>query len=149
MKVIFLQDVKGSGKKGEIKEVKDGFARNCLISKNLAVEATPHNLNLLEGQKASAQHKIDVEIAAAKETAQKLDGKTINITAKGGVSGKLFGTVTGKDISQQIKKQLACDVEKKKIVIGEIKSFGAFQAEAKLYQGVNAKFTVLVSEQEQ
>lgn len=146
MKVILLQDVKGTGLKGEIKEVKDGFARNCLIGKGLAVEATPKNMNLLEGQKASAQHKIDVDIANAKEIAAKIDGKTINIAAKGGANGKLFGAITSKDISMQIKKQFGCDVDKKKIVANDIKTFGNFNAEAKLYTNVTAKFTVIVTE---
>lgn len=148
MKVILLQDVKGTGLKGEIKEVKDGFARNCLIGKGLAVEATAKNMNLLEGQKASAQHKIDVDIANAKEIAAKIDGKTVNISAKGGANGKLFGAITSKDISMQIKKQFGCDVDKKKIVANDIKAFGNFNAEAKLYTNVSAKFTVIVTEQE-
>ncbi len=147
MKVILLEDVKGTGKKGEIKEVKDGYARNCLISKKLAVEATAANMNLLEGQKASAQHKIDVEIANAKETAAKIEGKTIKIMAKGGTSGRLFGAVTAKDISAQIKKQLKCDIDKRKLVLdSEIKTFGGFGAEARLYNGVSAKFTVMVEQ---
>ncbi len=147
MKVILLEDVKGTGKKGEIKEVKDGYARNCLIAKKLAVEATAANMNLLEGQKASAQHKIDVEIANAKEIASKIDGKTVKIMAKGGTSGRLFGTVTAKDISAQIKKQFNCDIDKRKLVIdSEIKTFGGFGAEARLYNGVTAKFTVMVEQ---
>lgn len=147
MKVILIEDVKGTGKKGEIKEVKDGYARNCLIAKKLAVEATPQNMNMLEGQKASAQHKIDVEISNAKAVAEKLEGKTVKIIGKGGTSGKLFGSVTGKDISLQIKKQFGLDVDKRKLALGsEIKTFGAFGAEARLYNGVTAKFTVMVEE---
>lgn len=147
MKVILLEDVKGTGKKGEIKEVKDGYARNCLIGKKLAVEATAANMNLLEGQKASAQHKLDVEIASAKELAAKLEGKTVNIKAKGGANGRLFGSITGKDIAAQLKKQFNCDVDKRKIAVnGDIKTFGGYQAEAKLYNGVSAKFTVMVEE---
>ena len=143
MKIILLEDVKGTGKKGEIKEVKDGYARNCLIAKKLAVEATAANMNLLEGQKASAQHKIDVEIANAKE----IEGKTVKIMAKGGTSGRLFGAITAKDISAQIKKQLNCDIDKRKLVLdSEIKTFGGFGAEAKLYNGVSAKFTVMVEQ---
>ncbi len=147
MKVILIEDVKGTGKKGEIKEVKDGYARNCLIAKKLAVEATPQNMNMLEGQKASAQHKIDVEISNAKAVAEKLEGKTVKIIGKGGTSGKLFGSVTGKDISLQIKKQFGLDVDKRKLALdSEIKTFGAFGAEARLYNGVTAKFTVMVEE---
>ncbi len=148
MKVILLQDVQGTGKKGDIKEVKDGYARNCLIAKKLAVEATPQNINLLEGQKASAQHKIDVEIANAKSIAEKLEGKTVKIVTKGGAGGKLFGSITGKDISLQLKKQFGLDVDKRKLALQtDIKTFGAFGVEAKLYSGVSAKFTVLVEEE--
>lgn len=147
MKVILLDDVKGTGKKGDIKEVKDGYARNCLIAKKLAVEATAANMNLLEGQKASAQHKIDVEIANAKELASKLEGKTVKISAKRGANGRLFGSITGKDIAAQLKKQFNCDVDKRKLVLeNEIKAFGGYNVEAKLYSGVSAKFTVIVEE---
>lgn len=145
MKVILLQDVQGTGKKGEVKEVKDGYARNCLIKKGLAQEATNANLNLLQGQKDSAQHKIDVEIANAKDTASKLDGKTVVVTAKAGQNDRLFGTVTSKEVSASIKKSLGLDVDKKKINISmKIEGFGDFAAEARLYSGVIAKFTVSV-----
>lgn len=147
MKVILLQDVAGSGKKGDVKEVKDSYARNCLIKKGLAVEATNENLNHLEGQKASAQHKIDVEAANARKIKEALDGKTLKTTAKAGQGGKLFGSVTGKDISALIKKELGFDVDKKKIVTKtEIKSFGTFSVEAKLFTGITASFSVSVSE---
>ncbi len=149
MKVILLEDVKGTGKKGEIKEVKDGYANNCLIKKGLAKEATAHNLNLLQGQKDSAQHKIDVEIAAAKDIAEKLEGKTVCVTAKAGQNGRLFGTVTSKEVSAAIKQSLGLDVDKKKINIAlKIEGFGDFAAEARLYAGVSAKFTVSVKEEQ-
>lgn len=145
MKVILLQDVQGTGKKGEVKEVKDGYARNCLIKKGLAQEATNANLNLLQGQKDSAQHKLDVEIANAKDIAGKLEGKTITVTAKAGQNGRLFGTVTSKEVSAAIKQSLGLDVDKKKIGIAmKIEGFGDFSAEARLYAGVLAKFTVSV-----
>lgn len=145
MKVILLQDVQGTGKKGEVKEVKDGYARNCLIKKGLAQEATNANLNILQGQKDSAQHKIDVEVANAKDTAEKLDGKTVTVNAKAGQNGRLFGTVTSKEIAAAIKQSLGLDVDKKKITIGmKIEGFGDFAAEARLYAGVSAKFTVSV-----
>lgn len=145
MKVILLQDVQGTGKKGEIKEVKDGYARNCLIRKGLAQEATNANLNLLQGQKDSAQHKLDVEIANAKDTQSKLDGQTVVVTAKAGQNDRLFGTVTSKEVSASIKKSLGLDVDKKKINIAmKIEGFGDFAAEARLYSGVVAKFTVSV-----
>ena len=118
MKVIFTQDVAGSGKKGEVKEVKDAYARNCLIKKGLAVEATNENLNHLEGQKASAQHKLDVEAANAK------------------------------NISALIKRDFGFDVDKRKIVTkSDIKSFGTFTAEARLFTGIVAQFSVKVEEE--
>ncbi|MDE6727224.1 MAG: 50S ribosomal protein L9 [Oscillospiraceae bacterium] len=149
MKVILLEDVKGTGKKGEVKEVKDGYARNCLIKKGLAQEATNANLNLLQGQKDSAQHKIDVEVANAKDIASKLEGKTIVVTAKAGQNGKLFGTVTSKEVSAAIKQSLGLDVDKKKINVAmKIEGFGDFSAEARLYAGVLAKFSVSVKSAE-
>lgn len=148
MKVILLQDVQGTGKKGEIKEVKDGYARNCLIKKGLAQEATAANLNLLQGQKDHAQHKIDVDTANAKAIAEKLEGKTVVVKAKAGQNGRLFGTVTSKEVSAAIKQSLGCDVDKKKISIAmKIEGFGDFSAEAKLYAGISAKFTVQVTEE--
>lgn len=147
MKVILLQDVKGTGKKGEVHEVKDGYGVNFLIKKGLAQEASAKNLNLLQGQKDSAQHKIDVDIANAKEIAAKLQDKKITVLAKAGQNGRLFGTVTAKEISAAIKKELGCDVDKKKISVNlKIEGFGDFSAEARLYAGVTAKFTVSVAE---
>ena len=147
MKVILLEDVKGTGKKGEIHEVKDGYAINCLIKKGLAQEATPKNLNLLQGQKDSAQHKIDVDIANAKAVAEKLGDKKVTVKAKAGQNGRLFGTVTAKEVAAAIKQELGCDVDKKKITLGmKIEGFGDFSAEARLYAGVTAKFTVSVVE---
>ena len=147
MKIILLEDVKGTGKKGEIKEVKDGFAINCLIKKGLAQEANAKNMNLLQGQKDHAQHKIDVDIANAKAIAEKLEGKTVIVKAKAGQNGRLFGTVTSKEVSAAIKQSFGCDVDKKKINIAvKIEGFGDFSAEARLYAGVAAKFTVTVTE---
>lgn len=148
MKVILLEDVKGTGKKGEIHEVKDGYAINCLIKKGLAQEANAKNLNLLQGQRDSAQHKIDVEIAGAKDTAGKLEGKTVTVRAKAGQNGRLFGTVTAKEVSAAIKQSLGLDVDKKKISIAmKIEGFGDYSAEARLYAGVTAKFTVSVKDE--
>lgn len=146
MKVILLQDVQGTGKKGEIKEVKDGFARNCLIKKNLAVEATNANINILDGQKAHAQHKIDTETENAKHIASVIEGKVFSTKVKAGANGKLFGSVTAKDIAKLIKDAHGLEVDKKKIVCKDIKSFGIHEVEAKLYNGVTAKFKVQVTE---
>ena len=147
MKVILLEDVKGTGKKGEIKEVKDGYAINCLIRKGLAQEANAKNMNLLQGQRDHAQHKIDVDTANAKAIAEKLQDQKIVVPAKAGSNGRLFGTVTSKEVSAAIKAALGCDVDKKKINIStKIEGFGDFAAEARLYAGVVAKFTVTVTE---
>lgn len=148
MKVILLEDVKGTGKKGEIREVKDGYAINCLIKKGLAQEANAKNLNLLQGQKDSAQHKIDVDIANAKSIAGKLEGKSVIVKAKAGQNGRLFGTVTSKEVSAAIKQSLGLEVDKKKINIAmKIEGFGDYSAEARLYAGVTAKFTVSVKDE--
>ena len=147
MKVIFTQDVKGSGKKGELKEVSDGYARNMLIKKGLAVEATPENLNHLKGQQASAQHKIDVDKANAESAKAKLHGKTVTIKAKAGTGGRLFGSVTAAQVAQCIEEQYGCKVDKKKVGLkSEIKAFGTFSADIKLYTGINAEMTIEVVE---
>ena len=148
MKVIFLQDVKGSGKKGELKNVSDGYARNFLIGKGLAVEATAKNMNLLDGQKASAQHKKDVEKQNAEEIAAAINGKTVKADAKAGNGGKLFGSVTAGNIAELIEKQFGKKIDKKKISLKtDIKNFGTYEVDIKLYTGVNAKVTVDVTEE--
>ena len=147
MKVIFLKDVKGSGKKGEIKNVSDGYARNMLLPKGLAVEATNNNMNLLEAQKSSAQHKLDLEIAAAKESAAKLKGAKVVIKAKAGNNGKLFGSVTTASIAEAVKEQFGVETDKKKIVTaGDIKNFGSYTATVKFYAGISEKVDVDVVE---
>lgn len=148
MKVIFLQDVKGSGKKGEVKNVSDGYARNFLIGKGLAVEATPKNMNLLDGQKASAQHKKDVEKQNAEDIAAAINGKTIKAPGKAGNGGRLFGSVTAGNIAQLIEQQFGKKIDKKKIILKtDIKNFGAYEVEIKLYPEVTAKVTVNVTEE--
>ena len=148
MKVIFLQDVKGSGKKGEVKNVSDGYARNFIIGKGLAVEATAKNMNLLDGQKASAQHKKDVEKQNAEEIAAAINGKTVKAAAKAGNGGKLFGSVTAGNIAELIEKQFGKKIDKKKISLKtDIKNFGTYEVDIKLYTGVNAKVTVDVTEE--
>ncbi len=148
MKVIFLQDVKGSGKKGEVKNVSDGYARNFLIGKGLAVEATAKNMNLLDGQKASAQHKKDVDRQNAEDISAVINGKTVKAPAKAGKGGKLFGSVTASNIADLIQKQYNQKIDKKKISLkSDIKNFGTYEVEIKLYTGVIAKVTVDVTEE--
>lgn len=122
MKVIFVQDVKGSGKKGEVKEVSDGYARNFLIGKGLAVEATAKNLSDLNGKKSSEQHKADVAKQEAIDNAAKIKGKSVTIKGKAGAGGKLFGAVTAGHVADAIAEQLGVKVEKKKVTLNmEIK----------------------------
>ncbi len=147
MKVIFLQDVKGSGKKGEVKNVADGYARNMLFPKNLAVEATNANLSKLAGQQSSAQHKIDVEKQAANEAAEKVKDKKLIIKAKAGSNGKLFGSVTAAHVADALNEQLGVKVDKKKITLStDIKNFGSYSAVVKFYTGISAKVDVEVIE---
>jgi large subunit ribosomal protein L9 len=147
MKVIFVQDVKGSGKKGEVKNVADGYARNLLLPKGYAIEATPKNLSELSGRNSSAAHKVDVEKQKATEMANILNGKTVKATAKAGTGGRLFGAVTAQNVAECIAAQYGCTVDKKKITLKtEIKNFGSYEAEIRLYAGITAKVTVAVTE---
>ena len=145
MKVIFLQDVKGSGKKGEVKNVADGYARNMLIPKKLAVEANAQNLSDLEGKKASAQHKIDMEKKEAAEYAAKVKGQKVVIKAKAGSNDRLFGSVTAGNIADALDKQFGVKVDKKKISLSsDIKNFGSYSAVIKFYAGISEKIDVEV-----
>ncbi len=148
MKVILLKDVKGSGKAGDTLNVADGYARNFLIAKGFAIEATAKNLNDLAGKKASAQHKLDVEKADNEKIAAALEGKEIVIKAKAGQGGKLFGAVKSSDIAEAIKAQYSQDVDKKKINLNsDIKSYGDFSAVIKMTQGVSCTVKVKVVEE--
>lgn len=145
MKVIFTQDVKGSGKKGEIKNVADGYARNMLFPKGYAIEATNENLNKLAGQQSSAQHKIDVEKQAASEAAAKIKDKKVTIKAKAGSNDRLFGSVTSAQVADAINEQFGIKVDKKKINLSsEIKNFGSFKATVKFYAGISQDIDIEV-----
>ncbi len=146
MKVILSQDVKNLGKKGEMVNTSDGYARNFLFPRKLAVEASAQAMTELKNREASQNHKIEVEKAAANEAAAKISGKTVKIAAKAGQSGKLFGSVTAKEIAETVKKQFSIDIDKRKITVEDIKTFGTFPAQAKFYQGITADFFVMVSE---
>lgn len=144
MKVILLADVKGHGKKGELCNVSDGYARNFLFPKKLAVEADNTALNELRNREESVAHHKQEEINAAKNTAQLLEGKSVKIKAKAGSNGKLFGSVTSKEIAAEIEKTLKIKIDRKKMQVADIKNFGEYTAEIKLYQGISAKITVIV-----
>ncbi|MBQ1243046.1 MAG: 50S ribosomal protein L9 [Clostridia bacterium] len=146
MKVVLKQDVKGLGKKGELVNASDGYARNFLFPKNLAVEANAQNMSELKNREQAEKYKIATETAAAKANAEKLSGKTIKITAKAGANGKLFGSVTSKELSEKIADEFGIKVDKKKIAVDDIKQFGTFEFEVKLYTGISAKLFVMVGE---
>lgn len=146
MDVILKADVKGLGKKGEKVKASDGYARNFLFPKGLAVEANAQSLTELRNREQSNQHKIDVEIAQANDSKAKLQGKFIKITAKAGNNGKLFGSVTSKEVAAEISKQFAVKVDKRKITMDDIKTFGSFKIEVKLYTNIVAEMTVMVGE---
>ncbi len=144
MKVVLLADVKGQGKKGDTINVADGYGRNFLIAKGLAAPAGAQLQNDFAGKKQSEIYKEEQAVAAAKAIAEKLEGKTIELKAKGGESGKLFGSLTTKEIAAELSRQTGAQIDKKKLVIDTIKSFGAYPCTAKLHKGVAAKFTVSV-----
>ena len=147
MKVIFNVDVKGQGKKGELKEVSDGYARNYLLPRGLAAEATTDNINTLKLKEKARQAQIAREKAEAEENAKKLSGVQVTIRAKAGKNGKLFGAVTSQEIADALKAQFNIDIEKNKIVQAEpIKTFGSFSVKAKLGYEISGTVNVLVVE---
>lgn len=146
MEVILKADVKGLGKKGEKVKASDGYARNFLFPKGLAVEANAQSLTELRNREQSNQHKIDMEIAAANDSKTKLQGKIIKITAKAGNNGRIFGSVTAKEVAAEIDKQFAVKVDKRKITMDDIKNFGSYKIQVKLYTNIVAEMTVMVGE---
>lgn len=146
MKVVLLQDVKGLGKKGELVSTSDGYARNFLFPRKFAMEANSQTMSELKNREASEKHRIDMEIAAAKASAEKLEGKTVRLTAKAGANGKLFGSVTAKDVAAAIAKQFSVELDKRKVVVEDIKAFGTYPVEVKLYNGISAAMFVMVGE---
>lgn len=148
MKVILLSDIKGSGKKGDLINVSDGYARNYLLPKKLAKEATPQAINELNNAKESMKHKIDEEIKKAKEDAGKIDGKSIKLIVKSGNEGRIFGSITAKEIAEEIEKTYNILVDKRKIALkNEIKALGSYECNIKLYNGVNVKMIIIVTEE--
>lgn len=147
MKVIFLQDVKGKGSKGETKDVSEGYARNFLLKKNLAVEATKSNLKQLEKQKQKEAEQAQAEVDEAKAQKERLEDMTIELKAKAGEGGRLFGSVTSKQIAQELKGY-DIKIDKRKIELGEpIRQLGYTNVPVKLHPKVTATLEVHVSEQ--
>ena len=145
MKVILLQDIKNVGKKDEIINANDGYARNYLFPKNLAIEANKDNLLKLQAKKESKAHKKNLEIEEFKRQAEKINKLVLEIKVKAGENGKIFGGVTSKEISEELKKQCTIDIDKKKIALKEtIKNIGRFSVDVKFGDGINAKLTINV-----
>ena len=147
MKVILQQDVKGQGKKGQLIEASDGYARNFLLPRKLAVEATADNLNKMKKQDEAKREREAAEKAEAQALAARLDSMQVIIRAKAGAGGKLFGSVTGKDVSEALKAQHGVDINKTKIVQDDpIKSFGSYELKCKLGYEVSGIIHVVVTE---
>ena len=148
MKVVLLQDVKSIGKKGELKEVSDGYARNFLLPRKLAKEANAQAMNELKNAEAAKEYKIKTETDQARKNAEALNGKTVKIFAKAGQGGKLFGSVTARELAEELDRQLGVKVDKRKIVLeNEIKAYGSYNFDVKLYTGITATVTVAVCEE--
>lgn len=147
MKVILLQDIKSLGKKGELVEASDGYARNYLFPKKLAREANAQAMNEYKNAENSKNYKIATQKAQAEQQKKILEGKKFVMTAKAGQGGRLFGSITAKQVAEEIKKQYSISVDKRKVVLEcDIKEFGTYKAEVKLYTGISANIDVQVKE---
>lgn len=147
MKVILQQDVRGQGKKGEMIEAAEGYARNYLLPRKLAIPATPDAINTMNLKEAARRKEEAANRAAAVATADKLRGKTVKVAAKGGSGGRLFGAVTGKEVSEAIAAQYGVEVTKQQLVLDPIKTFGTHEIKAKLGYEVSVPFSVEVVEE--
>ena len=148
MKVVLLEDIKGKGKKGELVNVSGGYARNFLFPRSLAKEADSQAMNEIKNAEESKAFRIKTQTEDAKETADKINGKSVKLFAKAGQGGRLFGSITSKEIAEELKRQYKVDVDKRKIVIdGDIKAFGTYKCEIKLFGGITAEVFAVVGEQ--
>ena len=144
MKVILLQDVKAQGKKGELINVSDGYARNFLFPKKLAIEADAAAMTELRNRESAKQHRIEVETAEAKALAARLEGLQVKVKMTAGADGKLYGSVTSKDVSEALKTQFNIDIDRRKIEMDQIKAYGSYTLPVKLYTGVAGSINLLV-----
>lgn len=146
MKLILLQDVKGQGKKGQLIEVSDGYARNFLLPKNLAVVAGAKEMNELKNRESALKFKKDTEKAEAAALAERLTTIVVTISMTAGDDGRLYGSVTSKDIAEELAKQSGINIDKRKIVLDDpIKAFGKFTLDVKLYSGIVGKLNLIVT----
>ena len=147
MKVVLLQDVKAQGKKDQVVEVSDGYARNFLFPKKLAVPADAKVINDIKNKQSSAKHKEEVERENARVLAKKLSETTIKLTAEAGSDGRFYGAITSKDIAEALKAQAGIEADKRKILLdAPIKAFGTYKIELKIYADISGKFNVTVTE---
>ncbi len=148
MQVILKEDVKGTGTKGQLVNVSDGYAKNFLLKRGLAIQADAQALNDLKNKQAAKAHHQEMELKEAQDIAGKLEGKIVRLTPKAGNGGRLFGSVTAKEIADGIQKQFGISIDKRKIVMpqGDIKAFGSYTVDIKLYPNVQAHTTVMVGE---
>lgn len=147
MKVIFQKDVKGQGKRGEMKEVSDGYARNFLLPQKLAIEASSDNVNVMKLQDKAKKEKEARELAQAKEFAGRIEGVSIKLAAKAGSQGKLFGSITTKEIGDALSEYLGEQIDRRNILNDEpIRAYGTYEIGIRLHAGVTATFYVVVSE---
>lgn len=147
MKVILKQDVKGSGKAGDVVNVSDGYAKNFLLKKNLAIEATESELKNLSIKKDSDKYHLEEKKKEIKKIASKIDGKTIYISVKSGSNGRIFGSVTSKEIATQIKQEFGLEIDKRKILLTEhIKNYGSYFVNVKFMPDIVAKINIVVKE---
>lgn len=147
MEVLLKGDVKGLGKKGEKVSVSEGYARNFLFPRGLAAEMNAQLMSELKNKESSEKFKADEELKAAKGFAEKITGKTVVLKAKGGANGKLFGSITAKEIAVKIAAEFDIKVDKRKITVDDIKSFGTYNTQVRLHPQVTADFKVQVVEE--
>jgi large subunit ribosomal protein L9 len=147
MKVILLADIKGVGKKGEVINASDGYARNFLFPRKLAQEATEVNLSVLNQKKETERRKKLAEIEEAQKQADELKGKEVKISAKCGENGRLFGSITNKDVADALNAQYKLNIDKKRLVVDAIRQLGTYEVEVKLYPEVSTKIKVVIVEQ--
>ena len=146
MKVVLLADVKGQGKKGQVVNVSDGYARNFLFPKNLATPADNKIMNELKGKEEARLRQIELEKQAARDTAEKLKSISVKIKAQAGSDGRIYGSVTSKEIAEQLKAQHSIEIDRRKINLQDpIKAFGTYLPEVKLYPEITGKITVVVT----
>ena len=146
MKVMLEQDVKGTGKKGDIVNVSDGFARNYLLPRRLASPADASAVNAMNIQKSAAQHRRFQAGVAARDAAKQLEDASVTVSVRVGENGKLFGTVTGKEVAAALLEQKGVEIDKKKVSIEPIRQLGEYTAKISLFEGVSAKVRVIVKE---